>query len=196
MDLNPFLPVGIDESTARFLDIFLLHCWLSDSPQDTPAEIAALARNQQSTAARGREPELRLERDGQPVLLTDWAQDLVDACQPIAEKLDEVLGGEGHRAAWQSAAAALKDHSRLPSAKVVAALEHDQGTSGHAGFAHDRSAQARETLLTADLHEAQRLSFEQQAAASLDEQARIEAADTLPFETFRVDYMSPSHLVV
>src|SRR6185437_16245415 len=25
MDLNPFLPVGIDEDTARFIDIFLLH---------------------------------------------------------------------------------------------------------------------------------------------------------------------------
>jgi glutamate--cysteine ligase len=200
MDLNPFLPVGIDETTARFLDVFLLHCWLSDSPQDTPQEIAALARNQQSTAARGREPGLRLERDGQQVLLTDWAQELVDACQPIAEKLDEALGGDGHRTAWQAAAAALKDHSLLPSAAVVAALEraHDQhpGNDGHAGFALAQSAQARDTLLALDLPEARRLAFVQQAAASIDEQARIEAADTLPFEAFRLDYMSPSHLVV
>ena len=40
MDLDPFEPVGIDAGTMRFLDVFLLHCLLSDSPPDTPDEIA------------------------------------------------------------------------------------------------------------------------------------------------------------
>lgn len=57
MDLNPFEPVGIDAPTARFLDVFLLHCLLTDSPPDTPREIAALKANQHLTAARGREPD-------------------------------------------------------------------------------------------------------------------------------------------
>ena len=45
MDLDPFVPVGIRAETMRFLDVFLLHCLLTDSPSDTPEEIAALARN-------------------------------------------------------------------------------------------------------------------------------------------------------
>ena len=36
----------------RFLDVFLLHCLLRDSPPDTPDEIVALARNQHRCAAR------------------------------------------------------------------------------------------------------------------------------------------------
>eukprot|EP01136_Pigoraptor_vietnamica_P040498 Opistho-1_new@12471 len=32
MDLNPFEPIGIGASTLRFLDVFLLHCLLTDSP--------------------------------------------------------------------------------------------------------------------------------------------------------------------
>jgi glutamate--cysteine ligase len=32
MDLDPFEPVGINAQTMRFLDVFLLHCLLSDSP--------------------------------------------------------------------------------------------------------------------------------------------------------------------
>lgn len=195
MDLNPFLPVGIDEATARFLDTFLLHCLLSDSPPDTPQEIAALARNQQSTAARGREPGLHLERDGQPVLLTDWAREIVDACLPIAEQLDAVLGGHGHRQAWEAASAAVNDPARLPSAAVVAAMQQDPA-GGHVGFALARSANARDALLALDLPENARAAFERQAADSIQEQAAIEAADTLPFEAFRQDYMSPSHLVV
>jgi glutamate--cysteine ligase len=53
MDLNPFEPIGIDAMTLRFLDVFLLHCLLADSPPDTPSEIRELAQNQHLTAARG-----------------------------------------------------------------------------------------------------------------------------------------------
>ncbi|MFY7855005.1 MAG: glutamate--cysteine ligase, partial [Rubrivivax sp.] len=77
MDLDPFEPVGIQARTMRFLDVFLLHCLLSDSPPDTPEEIAALARNQQRTATRGREPGLRLERAGREVTLQAWGEEIL-----------------------------------------------------------------------------------------------------------------------
>ena len=56
MDLDPFEDVGIAVSTMKMLDVFLLHCLTSASPPDSPEEIAELARNQQRTASRGREP--------------------------------------------------------------------------------------------------------------------------------------------
>ena len=46
LDLDPFVPVGIKAQTMRFLDVFLLHCLLADSPPDTPHEIAQVGRNQ------------------------------------------------------------------------------------------------------------------------------------------------------
>ena len=46
MDLDPFENVGITAPTMRLLDIFLLHCLLSDSPPDTPQEIAEIKHNQ------------------------------------------------------------------------------------------------------------------------------------------------------
>ncbi|MFN3495523.1 MAG: glutamate--cysteine ligase, partial [Hydrogenophaga sp.] len=36
MDLDPFETLGIAAPTMRFLDVFLLHCLLSNSPPDTP----------------------------------------------------------------------------------------------------------------------------------------------------------------
>src|SRR6185436_20078770 len=36
MDLDPFEAVGINAGTCRFLDVFLLHCMLSESRDDTP----------------------------------------------------------------------------------------------------------------------------------------------------------------
>ena len=88
IDLDPFLPVGIDAEEIRFIDTFLLHCLLSDSPPETQQEIAALGRNQQRVAARGREPGLRLERGAEEVTLVDWAGEFIAECEPVAAALD------------------------------------------------------------------------------------------------------------
>src|SRR5690606_30353283 len=180
----------------RFLDIFLMHCLLADSPPDTTEEIAALARNQQATAARGREPGLRLERGGQPVLLTDWAREVVDACQPIAQRLDDVLGGQAYQQAWQAADAALREPQGLPSARAAAARTQDPAACGPAGFVLKWSTLAREALRRLDLPDEASQAFTAEGAASLAEQAAIEAADASSFEAFRQGYLSPAHLVV
>jgi glutamate--cysteine ligase len=88
MDLDPFVPVGITAPTMRLLDVFLLHCLLSDSPPDTPTEIAELQRNQHLTAERGREPGLQLQRNGRDVALTTWGDEVLAACEPLASALD------------------------------------------------------------------------------------------------------------
>ena len=46
MDLDPFKPLGIDAGTMRVIDLFLLHCLLSESPPDSNEEIARMYRNQ------------------------------------------------------------------------------------------------------------------------------------------------------
>ena len=118
MDLDPFVPVGITAQTIRFLDVFLLHCLLSDSPDDTPQEIAELAHNQHLTAARGREPGLQLLRGGQEIALTEWGADLVAQCRPIAQALDAAHGGSAYMASLDAAVTGLRDAHSLPSARV------------------------------------------------------------------------------
>src|SRR5215831_167165 len=81
MDLDPFSPIGIATATCLFLDVYLLHCLLSESPPDTPAEIATIGRNKQKVASRGRDPELKLERNGHKVALSDWGCEVLRACQ-------------------------------------------------------------------------------------------------------------------
>jgi glutamate--cysteine ligase len=54
MDLDPFVPVGITAPTMRLLDVFLLHCLLSDSPPDTPKRLpnsSATSTSRPSVAA-------------------------------------------------------------------------------------------------------------------------------------------------
>lgn len=194
MDLDPFETFGIGAATAHFLDVFLLHCLLSDSPPDTPQEIADLGRNQHLTAARGREPGLKLARGGREVLLLDWAAEILEQCAPIARGLDAAHGGSAHREALTAAQQALADPARLPSARVLAQMrESHQGE--FVPFVDARSALAREQILARPLpDDGAPARWAAEAGASLDAQRRIEQAETLPFDAFLADYLSPARL--
>jgi glutamate--cysteine ligase len=189
VDINPFHPIGIDADSLRLLDLFLLHCALTESPPDSPAEIAVDARNQQLVAERGRDPEVRLDRSGVPVAPAIWAGDLVEQFGPIADALDEAHGGGAYRSAFAAAAAALRDPPQLPSARVLRETETVWGTSFPA-FALAQSRQHRQTLLDLPLAADAAARYRQMAADSLTEQQRIEAADDVPFETYRQRYLA------
>lgn len=193
LDLNPFVPVGIDAQTVRLVDVLLLHCLLSDSPPDTPREIAALGRNQHLAAACGRDPDLRLDRDGTAVALTEWCSELLEECAPIAAALDAAHGGSAYREARDSAVAAIREVERAPSARVLATMTTDFGGS-YVEFTRAQSELARSALCKLSLPPDREAYFRGLARQSLDDQKSIEAADTVPFEVFRQKYLSPSSL--
>ena len=193
MDLNPFEPVGIDAPTARFLDVFLLHCLLTDSPPDTPREIAALKANQHLTAARGREPGLCLDRRGESVRLSDWAAQLVGELAPIADAMDAVHGGRAHAQALVQARQRLAAPGELPSARVLQAVR-DQHGSSFVAFTRQQALATRAHLLALDYPATIKQRFDALAVESVQAQADIEAADRVPFETFRREYLSSRHL--
>jgi glutamate--cysteine ligase len=193
LDLDPFVRVGIAAPTMRILDVFLLHCLLSDSPPDTPAEIAALARNQHRTAARGREPGLRLERNGTEVALVDWGTEVLAQCAPIAAALDRVHGGSLYRDALSAADAALRASGDVPSARVLATLLKDFDGS-YVRFVRAQSEQTCNALLALPYPTALRERFEALARESWAAQQETEAMDSLPFEIYRQQYLAPSRL--
>jgi len=193
MDLDPFEPVGINAQTMRFLDVFLLHCLLGDSPNDTPQEIAEIKHNQHQTAARGREPGLKLKRGGQEVTLTNWGAEVLAQCAPIAAALDAVHGGTQYSDTLTAASAALLDPSTLPSARVLAAMAGEHGNS-FVRFARAQSLKTQALLQGLPLGADELAHFAALTQASIEEQKKIEASDTLPFEEYRQRYVSADRL--
>lgn len=193
MDLDPFVPVGIGPETMRFLDVFLLHCLLAESPPDTPKEIAALARNQERVAARGREPGLHLERGGSEALLIEWGGQVLEECAPIAAALDAALGEAKYRNALMAAVAALRDADSVPSARVLRKMSTDFDHS-YVRFIQAQSEQTKHTLLRLPFSSDIAARFRGLTQASIEEQQRVEAADTMPFEIYREKYQSTERL--
>ena len=193
LDLDPFCPVGITEDTIRLLDVLLLHCLLRDSPPDTPQELAAIVRNQQRVAARGREPGLRLTNGSQEVTLAEWGGQVLEECEPIATAVDAANETTAHREALAAAVAALRDPAMTPSARVLQTMERDYGNS-YTRFVLAQSLAHRDAILQLPFPADVADRFASLAEESIDEQRRIEAADTLPFETYRQLYLAPVRL--
>ncbi len=193
MDLDPFETVGITSSTMRFLDIFLMHCLLSPSAPDTPAEIEELKYNQHNTAARGREPGLCLKRDGDDVSLVAWGTEILEQCQPIASSLDAAHGTTEHSNALSIAMARMNDSSLTPSARVLEAMKNSHDNS-FSQFIQKQSIKTRDALLALPWSPEQQAHFEQLSQQSLLDQRAIEAADTIDFETYREKYMATQNL--
>ncbi len=173
----------------RLLDVFLLHCLLADSPPDSPDEIANISRNQHQVAAFGREPGLQLCRGGEQRTLAEWGLELVDAFAPIAEALDAAHRDRIYRDVVADAAAALRDASATPSARVLRAMHENFGDS-YVAFAAAHSQRHRDALLAAPLAPATERRYARMARDSFTAQRRIEASDNVPFETYREHYIS------
>ncbi len=193
MDLDPFVSVGITAQTMRFLDVFLLHCLRSSSLPDTPEEIAALARNQHRTAARGREPGLTLERGGAEVMLTGWGADIVAQCALIADALDAAHGHKLYSEALASASAALANPDLLPSARVLAAMAQEFDNS-FVKFVRTQSEKTRDSFNSLPFSKEQQAHFAALSQQSLEDQKKIEAADSMPFEVYRQQYVAAERL--
>ena len=69
-----------------------------------------------------------------------------------------------------------------------------QHGSNFEAFTRAQSSTARDHLLALPWSAAQQARYEAMAEESLAAQKAIEAADTLPFETWRQQYMAPQNL--
>ena len=193
MDIDPFEPLGINASTMRMLDVFLLHCLHTESPNDSPEEIIQLKNNQHLAAERGREPGLLLQRGNQQVLLRDWAKETLDQCEPFAAALDAAHQTTAYSEALALAQSRVAQPDTTPSARVLEQMRRLHGNS-FAQFGLTQSLWVREHLLNLPWSDAQQAYFAEMAATSVQAQQAIEAADTGSFEEWRQRYMDPAAL--
>jgi len=98
-------------------------------------------------------------------------------------------------AAIAAAEAALLDPATLPSARVLAAMAKDYDHS-FVAFARSQSASTRQALLGLPFSATQQAAFEALTHQSVAAQKNIEAADTMPFEIYRQQYVSLERLDV
>lgn len=186
VDLNPFIPIGIDHTSAHFLEVFALHCLLRDAPPFTDGEYRCLPKNQQEVVERGRDPDLVLHFCGREAGFRDLARELVAELAEVAPLLDAAHGTGAYAAAIAREAQKLDNAELTYSARILALLREREQSF----FQFGRETAARQATYFREhaLHDEREAEFASDAAASRAEQARLEQADTLDFEAFLAAY--------
>jgi glutamate--cysteine ligase len=187
LDINPFLPLGIDLSEARFLDAFLLFCAMHDSPLLQSGECNACGDNFLTVVKEGRRPNLQLQRDGQAVALKDWANELLEQIGTLSDLLDQSHGGDAHRQALNAQQVKVADPALTPSAQVLAALQQGQSFTQ---FSLAQSQVHAEYFRSQPLSAQQQAEFEASVSQSLADQSALEAEEHGDFDNFAAAYQA------
>lgn len=188
LDINPFEPLGLSETDAHFLDIFLVYCSLQSSASIHASECDEVSNNFKTAVMEGRRPGVKLEHKGQSVTLKSWGLQLLDEMASIAELLDQANGSSMFVDSLHAQQAKLNDVSLTPSAQLLDAIE-----SGGIGYTELMMSLSRKhsTGFSENDLSAERISyFEQIALRSIADQATRESNDKKGFDEFLQDYMA------
>lgn len=188
LDLNPFLPLGIDATQMRFLDTFMLWCLLSESPWIDDAECDHLDDNRRLVVERGRDPEARLHLDGVERQLAARAEEIFAELGQVAELLDAQEGGSPHAEALEALAPRLRDPSQTPAGQLLARLESsgEDFVEATLALAREQAAQWREETMDPS----REALFTELGETSHRQQQELEAADTESFDDFLDHYFT------
>lgn len=186
VDLNPFNPIGIDATTAHFLEVFALHCLLSETAPFTSEEYQALPVNQQKVVEQGRHPTLKLSVHGREQSFQHMAATLLREMQPVAAMLDSAHGTEAYAQALKGEQVKLENPALTYSAAVLGELKDSDCSFFE--FARKSAQETAAWFRARPLDGARQQQFRDWAASSHQDQAAIEAADTQGFPDFLAAY--------
>jgi len=183
LDLNIFDPVGISQNTMRFVETLLIYCLLEESPPFDDKGFREAASNHSVTATAGRDPELKLKRNGEAIGLKNWACELLDKVRVVAELIDRGTHSDAYVQAVTAAAVLVHDPAQTPSARIL----QDLRDSGSGFFCYGLNAAQNNKRYFAELEplgKRRRHVLEQEASNSIKRQAEIEAADDIGLDDY------------
>jgi glutamate--cysteine ligase len=103
LDLNPLLPLGIDESSLAFIDLFLLHCLF------TPDQL-----NINCKASKEKAPAIAKFGRAIPAIVEEGLA-MLENLKPLVTHLNQSL----YYTAWDAQLVKLQDPAKLPSSQIL-----------------------------------------------------------------------------
>ncbi|WP_113906411.1 glutamate--cysteine ligase [Aliidiomarina celeris] len=192
LDVNPFSEVGITETQMRFIDLFLLYCLLSESPElDFEGQVAT--EKQLSTVVlRGREPGLCLTDSSGVRSLVERLAALFEALLPIAQVLDTGEDSNVYQHALAELKPAINDPEQTLSGQLLKHFNNASCAANNPGMVW--ADQYRDQLLNSAFEYYSEDDFERMRKESLAKKKDIEEGSKGSFEQFIADYFTQAQI--
>ncbi|QFU23822.1 glutamate--cysteine ligase [Shewanella eurypsychrophilus] len=185
LDVNPFSEVGIEASQVRFLDLFLLYCLLSDSPDSDETQETEITSNLNLVILEGRKPGLKLSCNGEEITLADWMTQMFNTMGTIATLLDD-KDNHGYAQTLEKWLAAVENPDLTLSGQIIKQLQDSQ--IDHGCWVKALAKKYHRVLNETELPEDVLLRYQVAAKESLAKQLQMEQDSTQSFESFLEDY--------
>ena len=187
LDINPFLPVGIDEVQTRFLDAFLLSCLLCDSCLTTESKREEIKENSRRVIMQGRDPSLTLLVDNEEVAMQSLAKEMLSDILTTAELFSssEQDIGSSHVDAVAAQIAKVNDLRLTPAGQMMERI--DAGEEFMTMMIEQAQAHSNYFAKECTENDFYR-SLPRLAEESLAKQKAIEDSDTIDFDEFLRQY--------
>lgn len=189
LDINIDDPTGVNQNTMRFIEAFLIYCLIEDSALFDDAAFDEAKHNHALTAKEGRDPTLRLYRDGAEVTLASWANEILQKVLVVAELIDN---GEG-ATSYSQAAGLMRELVDEPEATPSARLLEELRSANCSFFDYALSVARghRDYFASiAPLTDERNAALEQEVVYSKTQQQEIEANDKIGFDEYLANYFS------
>lgn len=190
LDVNPFLPLGIDQSQIDFLNLFLFACLLQQIPSLSDEHCREAQHNLMLTLTAGRDPATRLWVNKQPVALKTQGLRILDALQSLAETLDAQRIRPSYVNSLNAQRAKLEDPEQLPSARVIHALQSSNTRYAH--WALNQSKAHKESLCSRTLEQDKFDALVAMAQQSIAQQQQLERESQMSFDDYLAAYQQQS----
>ena len=138
IDINPFIPEGIDENKIKLLDIFIMHSLISESPQVSDREIEEIRANQKTMVENGRSENIKLEQNGVSTPLKELKKIFYDELEQVATAMDEYCPG------YSNALSAEMSENLLPSEKIMNEMNSQNLSFQEYGLAQSKKIAAKQ----------------------------------------------------
>ncbi len=188
LDLDPFNPIGISETQAGFMDLFLTYCLLNPIGPMSAAQQETIASNNDAVVLSGRTPDLQLKINGRSDSPRTWGLELLSRLEAIASVFDDSLGGSLYRQSLDEQRDKLQDPSQTPSARIIEMLHDSNGP--FFTLAMSMAETAKQKVVDNSLNESMIESYRKFAEESFVRQREIEESDDTDFDTFLERYFA------
>lgn len=185
VDVNPYSPIGIDETTAGFLEALALYCLLSESPEIHDDEQDLIERNQNTVVNEGRSTVAKIMSLTDEQSVQSWVIQHLEQIQKCAELLDELYQSNLYSDALKVMQQRAQQIEQTLSAQVVAdTLAHGGTWSFGSVLAHDYAKMYDQYELSVE----KTAYFEQLAQQSLQQQHQLEQESVMSFDGYLAQF--------
>ena len=188
LDVNPFEPSGVKLSQIHFLDLLLMYCMISDSPQHDASTCEAVATNFMRTVYEGRKPGLKLNKEGTEIDLTEWAKQTFAELRVFAEVFDQVTHSHQYTQSLDFYYNWVTDSQLTPSGQV---LNHLRNTSeSYKDFSLRQAENHKDYFSQLPLTTMETASFEKISAQSVQTAANHPPSTPAGFRVYAANFQT------